>query len=322
MTKVLITGVTAFAGSHLADYLIDQVGGIAVHGVRRPRSRDEFTRKEITYHEADVCDYTGVLGIIRKVQPEFIFHLAAQSFVPLSWQAPWSTFTVNVQGTLNILEAVRECGNGAIVQMAGSSEEYGAVYEGEAPIKEINPLRPLSPYGVSKVAADLSCQQYHRSYGIKVVVTRAFNHSGPRRGEQFVTSNFAKQIAMIENGAPPVINVGDLTAKRDWTDVRDTVRAYWALANAGVYGDVFNICQGRAWTIQEMLDTLLSYSDAKVEIRQDAERIRPSDVPLLLGDCTKARELCGWEPKIPFSITMLDLLQYWRMKVKRGDKGC
>ncbi len=321
--KALITGVTAFVGSHLADYLLDKVGNIEVHGIKRPRSRDEFVRKEVIYHEADVTDYTGIVHIIKSLRPDYLFHLAAQSFVPLSWQAPAATITANVIGTLNILEAVREYSQDTVIQVAGSSEEYGLVYNSETPITELNPLRPLSPYGVSKVAADLLSQQYNKSYGIKVIVTRGFNHTGPRRGEQFVTSTFAKQIALIECGYEPVMHVGNLDALRDWTDVRDMVRAYWLVVNKGKHGEAYNACTGKAWSIREMLDILLSFTDRKdIEVKLDPNRMRPSDVQVLLGDCAKIKEATDWKPEIPFEITMLDLLQYWRMKVKRGDKGC
>jgi GDP-4-dehydro-6-deoxy-D-mannose reductase len=316
MDKVLITGVTAFAGSHLADYLLDKVGNVEVHGVRRPRSRDEFVRDEVIYHEADVTDYVGIWQVISKVKPDYIFHLAAQSFVPLSWQAPAATFNTNVIGTLNILEAVKDSGKKAVIQLAGSSEEYGMVYENETPIKETNPLRPLSPYGVSKVAADLLCQQYYKSYGIKVIVTRGFNHSGARRGVNFVTSNFARQIAMIEKGAEPMIHVGDLTARRDWTDVRDVVRAYWMIAHSGKYGEVYNVCTGKTWSISQMLDTLLTFTDkSQLEIVQDSDRMRPSDVPILLGDCSKLKRVIDWKPEISFEQMLESLLNYWRKKI-------
>jgi GDP-4-dehydro-6-deoxy-D-mannose reductase len=316
MDKVLITGVTAFAGSHLADYLLDKVGNVEVHGVRRPRSRDEFVRDEVIYHEADVTDYVGIWQVISKVKPDYIFHLAAQSFVPLSWQAPAATFNTNVIGTLNILEAVKDSGKKTVIQLAGSSEEYGMVYESETPIKETNPLRPLSPYGVSKVAADLLCQQYYKSYGIKVIVTRGFNHSGARRGVNFVTSNFARQIAMIEKGATPLIHVGDLDARRDWTDVRDVVRAYWMIAHSGKYGEVYNVCTGKTWSILQMLDTLLMFTDkSQLEIIQDSDRMRPSDVPILLGDCSKLKSVIDWKPEISFEEMLKSLLNYWRTKL-------
>jgi len=312
--KILITGVTAFVGSHLADYLIDEEK-LEVYGIRRPRSRDEFTRKEITYHEADVADYTGVSAVVKKVKPDFLFHLAAQSDVALSWKAPSVTIATNVLGTLNVLEAVRHESPDTIIHFAGSSEEYGLVQPNEVPIKETNPLRPMSPYGVSKVAADLLSQQYCKSYGIKVVVTRGFNHTGPRRGEFFATSSFAKQIAEIEGGRDPVIYVGNLEAQRDWTDVRDMVKAYWLAASLCPFGKPFNICSGRAVKVGDMLNMLLGMASVKIQVEQDEARMRPSDVPILLGDSGRFREATGWEPKVPFEETLEDLLDYWRERV-------
>jgi len=216
-------------------------------------------------------------------------------------------------GTVNLLEAVRSSSVNPVVQIAGSSEEYGLVLPNETPIKETNPLRPLSPYGVSKVAEDMIAFQYHKSYGLKTVITRAFNHEGPRRGDVFSTSNFAKQIAEIEKGVKqPVMFVGNLNASRDFTDVRDVVRAYALAVQKCDYGEAYNICSGRSWKINDMLQLLLSFSKKKIEVRQDPARMRPSDVEILLGDYSKFHKKTGWQPKIPFEQTMKDLLDYWR----------
>ncbi len=315
MSKVLITGVTAFVGSHLADYLLDKEK-VEVHGIRRPRSREEFIRPEVTYHEADITDYVGISDIVRRVEPNFIFHLAAQSFVPLSWQAPAATLSTNILGTLQILEAVRNNLSNCVVQVACSSEEYGEVREGETPIKETNPLRPLSPYGVSKVAADLLAQQYYKSYGVKTIITRAFNHTGPRRGEVFVTSSFAKQIAEVEKGRRSAVLVGNLEAVRDFTDVRDIVRAYWLAVNSCRFGEPYNICSGKSYKISAVLTTLLSLSSTVIiGVKQDPTRMRPSDVQVLLGSYEKFNKATGWTPTIPFKKTMEDLLNYWRSKL-------
>jgi GDP-4-dehydro-6-deoxy-D-mannose reductase len=262
--------------------------------------------------ETDIRDSYSIEKSIKSVEPDVIFHLAAQSFVHTSFHAPQETLSTNIIGTVNLLEAVRASKLDTIVQIAGSSEEYGLVLPHETPIKETNPLRPLSPYGVSKVAEDRIAYQYHQSYGIKTVITRAFNHEGPRRGDVFSTSNFAKQIAEIEKGQEPVIFVGNLDASRDFTDVRDVVRAYTLAVEKCDYGEAYNICSGRAWKISEMLNLLLSLSRKKIEIRQDPNRMRPSDVQILLGDCTKFHKKTGWTPTIPFEKTMKDLLDYWR----------
>jgi GDP-4-dehydro-6-deoxy-D-mannose reductase len=253
---------------------------------------------------------------LKDIKPDYIFHLAAQSFVPTSWRLPAETLSINAVGQVHLFEAVLDLGLAPRIQVAGSSEEYGQVNPDEIPMKETNPLRPLSPYAVSKVTQDLLGYQYFRSYGLHVVRTRGFNHTGPRRGEVFVTSNFAKQIAEIEaKKKAPVIQVGNLEAKRDFTDVRDMVQAYWLSLEKGQAGEVYNLGTGRAYAMQEVLDLLLSLSKVKVKVEVDPARLRPSDVPILLPDCSKFMSLTGWKPKIPFAKTLEDLLNYWRERV-------
>jgi len=317
--KILITGITGFVGSHLAEYCLNipnaQVyGTVFSHHLGDELERVEKIKNKIELLECDLNNRIAVQRVMAKAQPDKIFHLAAQSFVPTSWQSPEDTLMNNIMSELNIFEAVKGLGLNPVIQIAGSSEEYGLVYENELPIKEENPLRPLSPYAVSKVAQDnLACQYYH-SYGLKTVITRAFNHEGPRRGEQFVTSDFAKQIAKIEKGKnEPVIFTGNLEAKRDYSDVRDIINAYWLATEKCKFGEPYNICSGKAWTIKSVLDILLSRSSKKdIEVRQDPSRMRPSDVPVLLGDCSKFKKATGWEPKIPFEKTLEDTLNYWR----------
>jgi GDP-4-dehydro-6-deoxy-D-mannose reductase len=223
---------------------------------------------------------------------------------------------VNLVGSVHLFEAVRQAECDPVIQIACSSEEYGLVERDQLPITEETPLRPLSPYAVSKVAMDFLGYQYFKSYGLRIIRTRAFNHEGPRRGEAFVTSNFAKQVAEIEAGIrPPVIHVGNLSAERDYTDVRDIVRAYWAAVEFGKPGEVYNICSGKAYRISSLVDMLIGMSSVKVEIEVDPSRLRPSDVPVLLGDSSKFRAATGWEPLIPFEKTMADLLDYWRERV-------
>lgn len=317
--KVLITGITGFVGSHLAEYMLSQ--GMEVHGIVRWRSPMDNIREvahRLSLHECELRDAHSVRVIIKKVRPERIFHLAAQSFVPTSWHSPQETMNNNVSGQINIFEAlIKEKLSDTRIQIACSSEEYGMVYEEEAPINEENPLRPLSTYAVSKIAQDYLAYQYHKSYGLYAVRTRGFNHTGPRRGEVFVTSSFAKQVAEIEAGLkPPVIMCGNLEARRDFTDVRDMVRAYHLALEKGEAGDVYNICSGKAYAIREVLDLLLGMSRVKMEIRTDPKRLRPSDVPLLVGDVSKFRKATGWSAIIPFEKTMKDLLDYWRRRVK------
>ena len=317
MKRALITGISGFVGSHLAEYLLSK--NFEVHGTIRWRSRlDNIShiKDKINLIESDMRDAHSVARLIRESEPDYIFHLAAQSFVPTSWHAPQDTITTNVIGTINLLEAARAAGKDIKIQLAGSSEEYGLVHPEETPIKETNPLRTMSPYGVSKVAEDMLGFQYHKTYGMNIVVTRAFNHTGPRRGDVFVTSNFSKQIAEIEKGIKePVISVGNLEAQRDFTDVRDIVRAYLLSLEKCTPGEVYNVCTGKPRTIQSVLDILLGMSDAKVEVRQDMQRMRPADVPLLSGDCSKFMKATGWKPEIRFEKTMEDLLNFWRERV-------
>lgn len=314
--RALITGITGFAGSHLAEYLLAEHPEVEVFGTYRWRSRRENIEhfdERVKMIEADLRDYSSLHSLLDEVRPDYIFHLAAQSFVPSSWRAPAETLGTNITGQTNLFEAVRYLKLDPVIQIACSSEEYGLVHPDETPIKETNPLRPLSPYAVSKVTQDFMGYQYFQSYGLKVIRTRAFNHTGPRRGDVFVTSNFAKQVASIEAGLQdPVIHVGNLEAIRDFTDVRDMVRAYWLGVQKGRPGEVYNIATGKGIHIHELLDMLLEMSTVDVEVRQDPERMRPSDVEILIGDSSKFRADTGWEPEIPFEKTLADVLQYWR----------
>ena len=315
--RALITGITGFVGSHLAEFLIKEE--LEVYGTVRWRSMVdnlESIKKDVHLIHADMRDAHSSEQAIRDSKPDYVFHLASQSFVPMSWRAPADTMETNLIGTIHLFEAIRKSQIDAKIQIAGSSEEYGMTYPNELPIKETNPLRPISPYGVSKVAQDKLSYQYHRSYGLKIVVTRAFNHTGPRRGDVFATSNFAKQVAEIEKGRKePIIYVGNLNAKRDFSDVRDIVHAYWLALQRCEFGEVYNICSEKTRTIQEVLSLLLSMTSKEIEIKQDPSRLRPSDVQILLGDCSKFKQQTGWRPEIPFEKTMEDLLAYWRERV-------
>lgn len=317
--KVLITGITGFAGSHLADYILDNHPDAQVYGMIRWRSRMEnilHIESRIHLVEADLKDMGSLKKCLAEVQPDRIFHLAAQSFVPTSWKCPAETFAINAVGQINLFESILSLGISPKIQIAGSSEEYGLVNSDEVPMKETNPLRPLSPYAVSKVAQDLLGWQYFKSYGLKIVRTRGFNHTGPRRGEVFICSNFAKQIVEIEKKKrEPVLYVGNLEAKRDFTDVRDMVRAYWLLLEKGEPGEVYNLGTGKTYSMKEILDMLLAISGVEVKIEVDPDRLRPSDVPVLLSDSSKFKQLTGWEPRISFDQSLQDLLDYWRERI-------
>ncbi len=321
--KALITGITGFAGSHLAEYLLAHQPQVDIVGIRRWRSPMEniaHIADRLELVEADLTDYHSVYRMLASVKPDYIFHLAAQSFVPTSWNAPAATLEINVVGQTHLFEAVRALDIDPVIQIACSSEEYGLVHPDETPISETNPLRPLSTYAVSKIAQDYLGYQYFQSYGLKAVRTRGFNHTGPRRGEVFVTANFAKQLARIKAGLDePIIRVGNLEAVRDFTDVRDMVRAYWLAVTRGKPGEVYNIATGNGITIQELLDRLIALTDVEVTVQPDPDRMRPSDVEILIGDSSKFRDDTGWEPEIPFDKTLQDTVDYWREKVAKGE---
>lgn len=325
--RILVTGAAGFAGSHLLEWLIRKASqdwtfggeGMEVHGVDRQHTRRDniaHLERAFTYHEADLTDFVSTLSLVRKIEPTRIFHLAAQSFVPTSWRAPEETLRTNIMAQLNIFEACRELGILPRIQIACSSEEYGLVKPEETPITEENPLRPLSPYAVSKVAQDMLGYQYHASYNLPVIRTRAFNHTGPRRGEQFATSNFARQVAELEVGIRERIEVGNLDAERDLTDVRDMVIGYWLATEKGEPGEVYNLCSGRAVSMRWVLQTLLQWAGLEPLIMQDPARLRPSDVPILRGDPSKFHKRTNWGAGIPLEQTLKDLLDFWRARVR------
>lgn len=328
--KILITGINGFVGSHLADVLVSQNKN--VHGIVRRHSAgydlDNIAHlteeKHITLHEADMTSFSSVEQVIAKVAPDVIYHLAAQSFVPTSWADPNGVMQNNVQSTLNLLQAVRALkeinpGYNPIIQLACSSEQYGFVHSDELPITESNPFRPMSTYAVTKIACEMLGYQYAQSFGLRTIITRAFNHEGARRGQDFVISSFAKQIVDQEyhGNKTGKLKVGNLEAKRDFTHVRDTVKAYILLADAMDKeairpGEAFNIATGEAHTMQEVVDELSKLAKIQIEVEQDPDRMRPSDVPVLLGDATKLRKLTGWKPTKTFNDILRDTLEYWR----------
>lgn len=311
--KALVTG-TGFVGRHLACYLVKQgikVLGTALHPL------EEKLSGGYEYLPCDICDQAALEKILEEWRPEYIFHLAAQSSVSLSWTQPSKTFEINLLGQLNLLEALRRLEISARVLVTCSSHEYGKVEPRDLPITEEQPLKPDSPYALSKVFQELLAKQYFEAYGMPLVITRAFNHAGPGQGTGFVCADFAKQIAEAEAAIrEPVIYVGNLAAKRDFTDVRDIVRAYWLIMMKGKAGEVYNVCSGKAYAISEILDILLSKARVEIEVRNDPERSRPADIPVLSGDAVKIFETTGWKPEIPFEKTLEDVLNYWRHMVE------
>jgi GDP-4-dehydro-6-deoxy-D-mannose reductase len=271
---------------------------------------------------ADLRDPEGVRALVDEVQPDYIFHLAAQSFVPASFSDPWDTLENNIRAELNLLEAVRRSERDVRVLVVGSNEEYGAPRPEELPQTEDSPLRPNNPYAVSKVAQDFLGFQYYLAYGVPVVRVRPFNHTGPGQAPRFVVPAFASQIARVEVGLQePVMQVGNLDAARDFTDVRDIVRAYHLAVTQGESGEVYNLASGQAQSVQGLLETLLSYSKTDIRVERDPARYRPVDVPVVYGSSEKFHHRTGWEPQIPFEQTLRDTLEYWREQVSKSAGG-
>jgi GDP-mannose 4,6-dehydratase len=321
--KIFITGVTGFVGSHLCDYIVANHPQVEMHGLVRWRSpKDNIAHipsDRLNLHLGDLRDQGSLIRILSEVEPDIIFHLAAQSYVQTSFIAPIDTLETNVIGTTNLLEAVRISKINPTIHICSSSEVYGQVLPEELPIKETCPLRPASPYAVSKVGEDMIAMQYNLSYGLKTIRTRMFTHSGARRGEVFVESAFAKQVALIKLGRQsPVIHVGNLDSVRTFADVRDTVRAYWQLVHKCTPGEVYNIGGDQTMTVGAMLQRLLEIAGLKeISIKIEKHLLRPSDVTLQIPDCSKFKTITGWKPEIPFNETLHDLLNFWLGKLTK-----
>jgi GDP-4-dehydro-6-deoxy-D-mannose reductase len=342
--RALITGVCGFAGSHLAEYLLehtdwDIVGLDLVEGraaqwqslerserqspipgapSRHPTGGTNQAQKRITLRIGDMLTSLPALKeLFAAARPTHIFHLAAQAFVPASWEDPWNTLANNIRGQLNVLLASIAMGTLPRVLVVGSAEEYGNVAPGELPIRETNPLRPNNPYAVSKVAQDMLGYQYYASHKLPVVRVRPFNHIGPGQSPVFVTSDFAKQIAEAEAGLhEPVLQVGELTARRDFSDVHDIVHGYYLALSEGEPGEVYNLGAERSHSVREVLDQLMALSTTPLRLRMDPARLRPVDIPEIVSDCSKLRARTGWQAKIPLEQSLQDILEYWRRQVQ------
>jgi len=319
--KLLITGVAGFVGGHVVELLQGEHPEVEVYGLDRPLGVAPMRLPAGAVGiEADLDDPAAVEGVLERVQPDRIIHLAGQSSVSQSWRDPGSTLRTNVLGIVHLLDELRQRSLTPRVLVVGSAEEYGAEEGTPALLQESSPLRPRSPYAVSKAAQGLLALQHAQPAGLSVIVTRTFPHTGPRRGEAFAESSFARQLAEIELGMrPAVIEVGNLDAIRDFSDVRDVVRAYWALLEHGRSGEAYNVCTGRGVRIGDLLDALIQLSGSKVEVRVDPERLRPSDIPVLVGDPAKLREATGWSPRFELEQTLADLLGYWRERLSSGQ---
>lgn len=317
--RILITGITGMVGSHLAEYILKNHPESEVHGIVRWRSPLDNIKgilDQITLHYAELRDLNSMILIMRKISPDKIFHLAAQSYVTTSFDAPADTLSTNVIGTLNLLDAIRIADIDPKIHICSSSEVYGQVTENETPIRETNQFRPASPYAVSKVGEDMIALQYYLSYGLKTIRTRMFTHTGPRRGDIFAESAFAKQIAEIEAGKrKEPVKVGNLESVRTFADVRDAVRAYWLLLEKCPAGEVYNIGGNRTMTIGDMLDILKTMAKCRIEHEVDQGLIRPSDVTLQIPDISKFQKATGWTPEISLETTLKDLLEYHRNRI-------
>jgi GDP-4-dehydro-6-deoxy-D-mannose reductase len=306
--------VGGFAGSHLADCLLAspepalEVWGCDLSGTRRP-----YHPASLKTLSADLRDPEAARAVIAQARPNWIFHLAGQAFVGDSWADPWPTLEINLRSQVNLFEAVLAAGLEPRILVPGSAEEYGRVGREDLPVRETCPLRPDSPYSVSKVGQDLLGLQYYLSRQLPVVRVRPFNHIGPRQNRRFVAPAFASQIAAIEAGRqPPVLRAGNLEARRDFTDVRDMVRAYVLALERGEPGEVYNLGSGRSHSARELLERLLSMSKAAITVEIDPARLRPSDVPETVCDASKFRARTEWEPRISFEQSLRDLLDYER----------
>jgi GDP-4-dehydro-6-deoxy-D-mannose reductase len=320
--RVLITGITGLIGSHLADYLLE-LGEIEVIGFKRWRSSEtniSHLRDRVRMLEGDVEDPYSMAEAVEQARPDRIFHLAAQSYPSASWAAPSTTLQANLGGTLNVLEAARRIVPQARVHVAGSAAAYGRILPEDVPIGEDRPLWPLSPYGVSKAAAEMLAYQAAQSYGQQVYLTRAFIHIGPRQDARPAAQTFARQIAEAEAGLrSPVIDVGNLDVKRDFLDVTDGVRGLWALMEHGEPAQVYNVCSGQATSIRALLDIYLSLTAHSFTVREDPARLRPADEPILQGNNSKLCTATGWRPLVPLEESARRILDFWRARVAHGS---
>jgi GDP-4-dehydro-6-deoxy-D-mannose reductase len=314
--RILITGIAGFAGSHLAELLLkreNQVYGTLLPGENLKNIQKIKQRLHLS--DCDVTRLDQFSRLIKRVKPDQVYHLAALTSVGWSFSHPSETIDTNIRGTLNLLEIVRNLKKPVRILVVGSSDIYGKVLPQEVPISEERPLLPISPYGVSKAACDLLAYQYFKSYGIQVVRARSFNHTGPRQNTGFVIPDFASQIARIEQRKqPPVLKVGNLSAKRDISDVRDVVKAYLALMAKGEAGEAYNICTQKAYKIEHLLRMLLVLSKQRIKVEKDKEKNRPAEIPILLGNNKKIKKATGWKPKISIQKTLEDTLSFWRRK--------
>jgi GDP-4-dehydro-6-deoxy-D-mannose reductase len=308
--KALIIGGGGFVGPYLVRELV-QNQGMEVDVTKT--EKEEVNLPNVTVHNLDILDIAQIAELLNRLKPDYIFHLAAQSSVAYSWKNPGLTIDVNIKGCANLLDAVKDLDYKPRVLLIGSGEEYGHIKDGECPIVEDNVLRPGNIYAATKSCQNMLGRIYAQGYGLDIMMVRAFNHIGPNQTPTFVVADFCKQVADIEKGlAEPIIYVGNLSAKRDFTDVRDVVRAYGLLVQGGVSGETYNVGTGHAIAIQEILDMIVGMSSAKISVRVDENKLRPVDVPIIEPDITKIKNTVGWTPRIKLETTLQETLNYWR----------
>ena len=314
--QAIITGVGGFAGSHLAEYLLNNTNQ-TIWGCGQSLSPILQPNTPLNYHCIDLTNPHNTMDFLDGIKPDYIYHLAGQAAVHTSWEDPKGNYDANVYAALNILDAIWKLNLKCRLLVVTSMEVYGKVSPSNMPIKEDLCFRPNSPYSASKAAEDLLAQAYYLGHGLDIIRVRPLNHIGPRQSDQFVATAFARQIARIEIGQqPPTILVGNLSDRRDFTDVRDMVKAYALTMEYGKSGSAYNIASGNMYTIKELLETLISLSDVKVTIKVDTKRVRSSSTPPLIADCARFKKITGWEPEITFQETLSDLLNFERHKLK------
>jgi GDP-4-dehydro-6-deoxy-D-mannose reductase len=311
--RALVTGAGGFIGSHIVDFLLKE--GIEVYATVRKKGPKnlEHVKDKISVMTLDITDKEKVEKTVRSVKPDYVFHMAAQAFVIPSWEDVENTFNVNALGTINILDAIKKAKIDPVIIVACSSAEYGLTSKDEIPIKESKEFKPSSPYAISKITTDMISYLYWRVYGMKIIRARIFNTIGPRKAGSAI-ADFSKMIAEYEKGKIKKIGVGNLDCVLDLNDIRDSVRAFWLLAQKGNYGDVYNVCSGKGYSLRDLLNKLISYSGKKIDVYQDKSKIRPLDDPVFIGDNSKLRKL-GWKPEISIDETLKDTLDYWRKTV-------
>lgn len=315
----MVIGAAGFVGN----YLIDAIKELLFCDVCATKlEREKPWRDDVEIVDLNILDPEAIYSLLIEKNPKYVFHLAAQSSIAYAWKNPAMTVETNVKGALNLFNAVRRLKTPPRVLVVGSGEEYGFINPDDVPINETSPLRPGNIYAATKICQNMMAAIYNHAYGLPLIMVRAFNHFGPKQAPQFVASDFCRQVAMIEAGLqPPLMKVGNLEARRDFTDVRDVVRAYVRLVLFGVPGETYNVGSGKAVRIQELLDTILSCTEMSITVERDPDRLRPSDVPVIEADTKKIYNAVGWRPVISLKQTVQDTLDYWREEIRRENAG-